>query len=67
MDKRDELLQSIKVLWDECPNLEFGNLIAGLTFGKYGTHNPLFESTTEQWINDIKDTHSTIKKLRGEK
>jgi hypothetical protein len=65
MDKKDELLQSLKSLWDECPSLEFGSLLAGLTFGKYGIHNPLGDSTTEHWIKDIKETHLNLKKLGG--
>lgn len=66
MDNRDELLQSLKELWKECPTLEFGSLLAGLMFGKYGTHNPLYNSTTDEWIKDIKETHLNLKKLRGE-
>jgi hypothetical protein len=65
MDRKNELLKSIKDLWDECPDLEFGNLIAGLTFGKYGTHNPLCNSTTDEWIKNIKETHLNLKRLRG--
>jgi hypothetical protein len=65
-NNKDELLQALKDLWNECPDLEFGNLLAGLTFGKFGIHNPLFDSTTEQWIKDIKEIHLNLKRLRGD-
>jgi hypothetical protein len=66
MNNKEELLNELKLLWDDCSDLEFGNLLAGLTFGKYGVHNPLCDSTTEQWIKDTKETHLNLKKLRGE-